>query len=145
MQRKRRMSNIIGIAVFATFVTAILIAGAVRMVQNRGHVQEARNLTNEVAAAFADNDVQVIDKWSRGQYVDPWQNQLVLLSSGPAGVQMVSKGPDGNLDTGDDIISDLFVPKLEKIQDRPKEVPPAKKGIFDRMKSFFKKKDSPDA
>ena len=78
VDRKRRFSNTIGFVVFAIFVMAILIVGAVRAIKSRGDLEAARktaietlDILNEVASAFAEDDVAVIDKWSRGEYVQP--------------------------------------------------------------------------
>lgn len=142
VDRKRRFSNTIGFVVFAIFVMAILIVGAVRAIKSRGDLEAARKTANEVASAFAEDDVAVIDKWSRGEYVDPWQNQPVLVSNGKAGVQVASKGPDGKLGTDDDVLSDLLPvkEKVAEIPDLPEESSSMKDRAIEWLRTKFDKR-----
>lgn len=144
MERKK-LTNIIGLVVLAAFVVAVVITGAVRHARKLAESQQALKVANEVASGFATKDAKVVIRWANGQYADPWKGQIVLLANEKTGVQLASKGPDGELGTPDDIKSQIFVPKVET--PKPKKLAPPephKIGLLERIRRHWTKAN-PDA
>lgn len=129
--RRRRRSNAIGVATLALFVIAIICYVTGKGIQTAAHKKKARESVNALAYDFTQGKSESVMKWARGEVVDPWGHQVVLVESSSDGVQIASKGPDGELGTEDDVQSDVYCP--------PKKIvpPEKKKGMVSRLKSFF--------
>jgi hypothetical protein len=130
---KKRWTNIFGVVVMLVFVMAILVTGAVKWTKTKAQVNEAIQEVNYVADSFAEG--KGIDAWAKGAVVDPWDNGYILLKNDPDGVQMLSKGPDGEEGTEDDITSEVFVPPV------PEPPEPKKKSLMEKAKDLLPKKD----
>ena len=131
--RRRRRSNAIGLVVLVGFVIAMVCYGTYRAAQNAAQREEAQKLVNSLAYDISQNNSEPVMKWAKGEVVDPWENQVILVESSRDGVQVASKGVDGQLHTEDDVVSEVYVPP-RKIISKP---PEKKKGMMSKLKSFF--------
>lgn len=106
VERKKRISNTIGLIVLLFF--AFVLGGRYLFVKLKkdGELQATQKTLDEVADGFAKNDKEVMLKWARGEYKDSWGNGIVLVSDDRTTVVMGSSGPDGILDTEDDMRSE---------------------------------------
>jgi hypothetical protein len=131
--RSRRRSNIIGLVVLVGFVIAMVCYGTYRTVQKAQKQEKAKIIVDQMAYEFAQNDLKPLEKWAKGEVVDPWENQVILIESSREGVRFASKGEDGELNTEDDVVSVVHFPPKKVIPKPPEE----KKGVVSRVKSFF--------
>ena len=153
MDRKRKYTNLIGLVVLSVFVIAILGVQASKWVAKNAERSSTAKQLNQVAAGFADNNREIILKWGTGGYSDSWGGPLILESKDDEeGYRLLSKGPDGELGTEDDVssrvhkptpkkkVQDIFVKKPHVEKKKKKEKQPEKPSTFDRAKGWLKKK-----
>ncbi len=120
--RKRRYTNIAGLAVLGFFVIVVACVSISRWSDNRNEIASTEALLNDVAEGFAKNDREIIKQWGRGGYSDSWGGPIVLLKSDRAeGYSFISKGPDGEMGTEDDISSRVHKPILKQSWDKTGE------------------------
>ena len=158
MSRRRKYTNIAGLAVLGFFVIAIIAVSGSKWLTRRSEVRDTEKLLNYVAAGFANSDHEIMKQWAIGGpgFKDSWGNQLVIKSKeGEEGYRFVSKGPDGELETEDDISSrvhkltlktkaqDIFTKKPHIKEENPEE-PEENPSTFDKAKEWLKKKWSKD-
>jgi len=134
-KRKRmspqKRSNMIGLVALGVFFIAIVCYVTYGNMQERQAIQDTVAQVNNMAVNFANHTDAPIQEWAQGKIVDPWEGQLILTkSSSKDGVQVVSKGPDGDLNTEDDIRSETV-----QMQPRYVIVPPKKPSIWQKTKS----------
>lgn len=133
--KRRRRSNAIGLVVMVAFVIAIVCGYTYQKMQDSARIMEAQATVDNLAHDFAKGNSDKVMEWARGEVVDPWENQVVLVESDSKAVQFVSKGADGKKDTEDDVVGEVHHPPKKVIPRPAKE----KKGVMTRIKSFFKK------
>lgn len=104
-QDKIALSNAAGLGTLIFFVFVVLVVGCTRWGIRRYYFKQTREMLRTVAVGFASHDKDVMDQWARGEFQDPWKNSPVILEN-DGSVCFVSKGPDGQLDTGDDIVGE---------------------------------------
>lgn len=105
-EKKRRISNYIGVGVLVALLATIGIYKGVEWVKSRNKVSQTEKTLQKLCKGFAKNDKAVIAEWAAGTVKDAWDNQIVLHSDDRTKIVFVSKGPDGVLDTPDDIRSE---------------------------------------
>lgn len=111
-ERKRRISNYIGFFALTVIVGGVLVLNGINWVQKSSKISSTKKTLAELCKGFTKNDKAVIGKWARGEYVDSWNNHIVLEAADRTNskVVFVSKGPDGQLGTPDDIRSEECKP-----------------------------------
>ena len=112
-QRKRRISNYVGALVLVVLVATIGIYKGVEWMGARGKVNETKKTLQRLCKGFAKNDKAVIAEWASGSVKDAWGNQIILHSDDRTRIVFVSKGPDGVLNTPDDIGSEQVRPSAK--------------------------------
>ena len=126
---RRKLTNALGVLVLIILAIVMAFVFILRSLA----VKETEQLVDDLGHDFAQGNSEVVMEWARGEVVDSWENQVVLVQSDSSAVQFVSKGPDGEMDTDDDIVGEVHQPP-KKILPRP-----PKKGVMTRIKSFFKR------
>jgi hypothetical protein len=157
MSRGRKYTSLAGLAVLGVFVIVMICVGGSEWLSSRSEVKSTEKMLNTVAEGFANNDRETVLQWAEGGYSDSWGNQFILQhKDGEEGYRMLSKGPDGELGTDDDLSSRVHKPTIKKrVQDvltiRPKpdeeekaeptvEPKPHTPSTLDRAKGWLRKK-----
>lgn len=109
-QKKRRISNYIGLVVLLALLVTIGGYKGIEWLNHRNKARDTEATLKTLCRAFAKNDKAVIADWAAGNYKDVWGNQIVLHSDDRSKIVFVSKGPDGLIDTADDIRSEEVRP-----------------------------------
>ena len=110
MSRKRKATNIIGLVCLGGFVLVIVFVSGTKKLEENKKVRATKSALDHVAEDFVKNR-EVVMQWAKGEYSDIWGNNFILTTNKGGGVQMLSKGPDGDLGTKDDIESRIFYPR----------------------------------
>lgn len=145
-QRSRRRTNILGMLVLGIFVFAIFVTQGAKWFRNSQDEKITKNMLDHVAECFANDDRETIKQWGMGGYQDPWGNQIVVADS-PSGVYaFLSKGPDGEEGTDDDVLSNSYtrpVKTVKSIVVLPKKPNPKQQkaaSTLDKAKGWLKNK-----
>lgn len=141
----KKSTNFYAILAFALFLMVVLVVKGIEWANQRIAIQETQVQATDIARGFGAGDQEVINTWAHGDYVDPWENQFVLVSnSHESGVAMASRGPDGEWGTEDDIESDVVAATRPKRNSfKPKEkgklevVKEKASGAWGKVKGFF--------
>lgn len=113
MSGRKKYTNMAGVAVLGFFVIAMICVSGSKWLSSRSEVRETEKQLNRVAEGFANNDREIILQWASGEHPDLWGNQFVPKSV-KGGYRFVSKGPDGELGTEDDIVGRVYKPTIKK-------------------------------
>lgn len=153
MSKGRKYTSLAGLVVFGVFVIVMLCVGGSQWLTGRGEIKDTENMLNHVAKSFANNDRETVLQWAQGGYSDSWGNQFILESKDDEdGYRMLSKGPDGELGTADDVSSRVYKPTVKKlvqdvltIKPKPKEdstveTKPHAPSTFEKAKGWLKNK-----
>lgn len=113
-ERNRKVTNIIGLVALAIFVMFIVATKVAKSVAERKNKEETEESLLHVCNGFKANDKAIIHSWACGAYQDAWDNDLILIDSASSTGLTVfaSKGPDGELNTDDDIRHAVLRPTL---------------------------------
>lgn len=109
-QKKRPISNQIGLGVLVILLVTIGGYKGIEWLNNRNKAKDTEAALKTLCRAFAKNDKAVIADWAAGKYKDVWGNQIILHADDRSKIVFVSKGPDGLIDTADDIRSEEVRP-----------------------------------
>lgn len=130
MSRKRAITNWVGLVCLGGFVIAILVSGGSKFFQKNQEIKDTEVLLNFVAEGFSHKDRNVIMQWAEGGYSDVWGNHLILRGNDDGSFRFVSKGPDGVIDTDDDVTGRLHRYEVHEIfKPKPKPRPSKQKNI----------------
>lgn len=102
-QRKRRISNVVGLALLAGLAGTFGVYKLIVYVNRADELTKTKKVMEIVADGFGRNDPKVVGKWASGQYVDAWGNPIILEAGDTKEFSLLSKGPDGEAGTADDI------------------------------------------
>ncbi len=115
MDKKRRITNIIGVVVLGTIILGVTTQRGIQWFQEREQKRNAnantQQLADELAGALVnDSSGEVVMRWARNDnFVDAWGGPFVIdHSSKDKGVRVRSYGADGQPNTEDDILSRVF-------------------------------------
>lgn len=154
VSRKRKMSSLIGVAVLGVFVIIIVVVQSTKALKDRAKVKETEVVLNEIGEGFAHLNQEIITTWAKGEYQDAWGNHLILVGDSGT-VMFISKGPDGELGTKDDMRGEIFiyetpevdltpivkVPKKKSLVQKTKETAVKATGLWGKAKGLFSKDD----
>ena len=114
MDKKRRITNIIGVVVLGTIILGVTTQRGIQWFQERERRQNADATTQQMADDLAsalvnDGSGELVMKWARVEYVDVWGKPFAIEHSNKdKGVCIRSYGADGQPNTEDDILSRVF-------------------------------------
>jgi prophage tail gpP-like protein len=148
MAQKRRMTNLLALAVFVSFILIVVAFKSREAIKINRQIEATKAVLEEVANYFAEGDLNATMQWARGEYKDAWQNTVVLnLNDEERGVQFISKGPDEELYTEDDVHSSVFKMVIQEdavwVEKVDKAVEKAD-GWWQKTKRFFGKEAEDD-
>lgn len=135
VDKKRKLSNIIGLFVLFTIIIGAFGTRLVYRALDKKHEQMTSEILSKTAQSFAHHESEVIMNWAKGEIRDLWGNTLVLVSNDESGVIMVSKGKDGKFGTGDDL--QYSVAWTPKIVPQSPLLPEPKKTFGQKIRGFF--------
>lgn len=116
MDKKRRVTNIIGIIVLGTIILGVTTQRGIQYLQERERIRNAETITlqmaNDLANALVDDSSgDLVMKWARndGEYLDIWGNPFIIEHNTiEKGACVRSYGSDGEPNTEDDIVSRIY-------------------------------------
>jgi hypothetical protein len=154
----------IATSVFVGIATVVLLAIGIGIHKGYNYytsqkykdICKTQELVKTVAEGLIVSDPKVMDAWSKGEYKDSWGHVLIICAHDPEKVfQVASRGPDGELGTADDIVSEMKTrakrpvaapvakpePKPASLKDKVEDaaVDIAKKTVNDKIESWKKK------
>jgi len=135
---KQKFSNLLGLAMLSFFVILVMTMGALRWAA----LGSTRDHLDILAQKVAHLDRPALMNWASGNEKDHWDNTFVLERNSED-VQFRSKGPDGVLDTKDDILGKVCIKQRPKYDLTPvisaDQVKPEKSLLskaYDKYKSW---------
>ena len=115
MDKKRRITNIIGIVVLGTIIIGVTAQRGIQWFQERERQRNADETTKQMADDLAsalvnDSSGELVMRWARNDgYVDVWGNPFVIEhNTKDKGACIRSYGADGQPHTTDDILSRIY-------------------------------------
>lgn len=145
MDRKRKITNIIGIIVLGTIVIGATIQRGMQYVQEQNDREVTRKMADDLAESLINNSSgDIVMEWAKGEYVDTWGNQFIIdYNTLDKGACVRSRGLDGQHHTEDDIVSYRMYESDEyKIKSLDgNEIQERLKGIKERLEANKKQWD----
>lgn len=128
--RKRNMANALAVLALVFVIGLIASEFMIRWYRSLQQVNQTKETLTNVSAALLENDKPAIRQWATGHLKDAWDQSVVISTNNDHEVEVVSKGPDKEFGTEDDVSHSVEKPpKL-----RPESEPEAPK----RWKFEFK-------
>lgn len=114
--------NRVGIVLLGMFLIVIGLIQLEQWGEQQAKIKETNKILHVLVESFAHNDHEIINSWAAGKIQDAWQGPMIL-SSIDNKISFTSKGPDGELDTNDDLKSEVFPVKPRNRYNPPPDGP----------------------